>query len=66
MFLYLLPYFEQHCPNSNGETCSIQTVAKDSLDVYIEHRLMMEQRGRDPAETRDPRNQYPPELMRRL
>lgn len=44
----------------------IQTVAKDSLDVYIEHRLMMEQRGRDPAETRDPRNQYPPELMRRL
>lgn len=45
---------------------SIQTVAKDSLDVYIEHRLMMEQRGRDPAETRDPRNQYPPELMRRL
>lgn len=45
---------------------SIQTVAKDSLDVYIEHRLMMEQRGQDPAETRDPRNQYPPELMRRL
>lgn len=45
---------------------SIQTVAKDSLDVYIEHRLMMEQRGRDPAETRDPRNQYPAELMRRL
>lgn len=44
----------------------IQTVAKDSLDVYIEHRLMMEQRGRDPAETRDPRNQYPLELMRRL
>ncbi|CAG08303.1 unnamed protein product [Tetraodon nigroviridis] len=42
------------------------TVAKDSLDVYIEHRLMMEQRGRDPAETRDPRNQYPPELMRRF
>uniref|UniRef100_A0A668T4D4 DNA replication licensing factor MCM7 n=1 Tax=Oreochromis aureus TaxID=47969 RepID=A0A668T4D4_OREAU len=29
-------------------------VAKDSLDVYIEHRLMMEQRGRDPADTRDP------------
>uniref|UniRef100_A0AAQ5X7J2 DNA replication licensing factor MCM7 n=1 Tax=Amphiprion ocellaris TaxID=80972 RepID=A0AAQ5X7J2_AMPOC len=41
-------------------------VAKDSLDVYIEHRLMMEQRGRDPADTRDPRNQYPPELMRRF
>lgn len=46
--------------------CSIQVVAKDSLDVYIEHRLMMEQRGRDPADTRDARNQYPPELMRRL
>uniref|UniRef100_A0A669DI54 DNA replication licensing factor MCM7 n=1 Tax=Oreochromis niloticus TaxID=8128 RepID=A0A669DI54_ORENI len=27
---------------------------------------MMEQRGRDPADTRDPRNQYPPELMRRF
>lgn len=66
MFLCLLPCFVQHCPNSNGENRSIQTVAKDSLDVYIEHRLMMEQRGRDPAETRDPCNQYPPELMRRL
>ncbi|KAF3838689.1 hypothetical protein F7725_010457 [Dissostichus mawsoni] len=31
-------------------------VAKDSLDVYIEHRLMMEQRGRDPADTRDRRS----------
>ncbi|CAL8357728.1 unnamed protein product [Merluccius merluccius] len=41
-------------------------VAKDSLDVYIEHRLMMEQRGRDPADTRDARNQYPAELMRRF
>lgn len=27
---------------------------------------MMETRGRDPADTRDPRNQYPSELMRRL
>ncbi|KAJ3587329.1 hypothetical protein NHX12_010927 [Muraenolepis orangiensis] len=41
-------------------------VAKDSLDVYIEHRLMMEQRGHDPADTRDARNQYPAELMRRF
>ncbi|XP_077589755.1 DNA replication licensing factor MCM7 [Stigmatopora nigra] len=41
-------------------------VAKDSLDVYIEHRLMMEQRSRDPADTRDARNQYPAELMRRF
>ena len=46
--------------------CLPQTVARDSLDVYIEHRLMMEQRGRDPADTRDARNQYPAELMRRL
>lgn len=44
----------------------MKIVAKDSLDVYIEHRLMMEQRGHDPADTRDARNQYPPELMRRL
>ncbi|KAJ8337817.1 hypothetical protein SKAU_G00367830 [Synaphobranchus kaupii] len=43
-----------------------ESVAKDSLDVYIEHRLMMEQRGRDPADTRDSRNQYPAELMRRF
>ncbi|XP_048885357.1 DNA replication licensing factor MCM7 isoform X2 [Brienomyrus brachyistius] len=27
---------------------------------------MMEQRGRDPNDTRDPRNQYPAELMRRF
>ncbi|XP_061091458.1 DNA replication licensing factor MCM7 [Conger conger] len=43
-----------------------ESVAKDSLDVYIEHRLMMEQRGRDPTDTRDARNQYPAELMRRF
>lgn len=43
-----------------------QVVAKDALDVYIEHRLMMEGRGRDPADMRDHRNQYPAELMRRL
>ncbi|XP_026111645.1 DNA replication licensing factor mcm7-like [Carassius auratus] len=43
-----------------------EVVAKDALDVYIEHRLMMETRGHDPADTRDPRNQYPAELMRRL
>ncbi|XP_051781173.1 DNA replication licensing factor MCM7 isoform X2 [Erpetoichthys calabaricus] len=39
---------------------------KDALDVYIEHRLMMEQRGREQNESRDPRNQYPAELMRRF
>ncbi|XP_058566845.1 DNA replication licensing factor MCM7 isoform X1 [Neofelis nebulosa] len=39
---------------------------KDVLDVYIEHRLMMEQRSRDPGAVRSPQNQYPPELMRRF
>ncbi|GCC18435.1 hypothetical protein chiPu_0021670 [Chiloscyllium punctatum] len=39
---------------------------KDALDVYIEHRLMMEQRTRDPGEVRDAQNQYPQELLRRL
>lgn len=43
-----------------------QVVNKDVLDVYIEHRLMMEQRTRDPRAARSPQNQYPPELMRRL
>ncbi|XP_038624223.1 DNA replication licensing factor MCM7 [Tachyglossus aculeatus] len=43
-----------------------EAVRKDVLDVYIEHRLMMEQRSRDPGATRDPQNQYPPELMRRF
>lgn len=39
---------------------------KDALDVYIEHRLLMEQRlHNDPAEIRDWRNKYPAELMRR-
>ncbi|TRY54048.1 hypothetical protein DNTS_034760 [Danionella cerebrum] len=45
---------------------SVQVIAKDALDVYIEHRLMMEVRGRDPNEHRDLRNQYPAELMRRF
>ncbi|KAM7444334.1 Mcm2-7 hexameric complex component [Porites harrisoni] len=38
---------------------------KDALDVYIEHRLLLEQRNRNDTETRDPRNKYPPELLRR-
>ncbi|KAJ9586445.1 hypothetical protein L9F63_019909, partial [Diploptera punctata] len=50
----LLPEYKEH-----------EIVAKDSLDVYIEHRLMMEQRLRQPGEQRDPHNKYPPELMRR-
>jgi len=41
---------------------------KDTLDVYIQHRMMMEERHRDPGSTvtRDPRNRYPPELLRRF
>lgn len=39
---------------------------KDALDVYIEHRLLMESRNRHLGEQRDPRNKYAPELMRRL
>ncbi|XP_025066886.1 DNA replication licensing factor MCM7, partial [Alligator sinensis] len=39
---------------------------KDVLDVYLEHRLMLEQRGRDAGETHGPQNHYPPELLRRF
>lgn len=41
-------------------------VAKDSLDVYIEHRLMMESRTRNQMEQRDARNKFPAELIRRF
>ena len=40
-------------------------VAKDSLDVYIEHRRLMEARMRNPMDNHDPKNSFPPELMRR-
>ncbi|XP_059620171.1 DNA replication licensing factor Mcm7 [Phlebotomus argentipes] len=43
-----------------------EVVAKDSLDVYIEHRLLMEGRTRNPQDQRDARNQFPAELMRRF
>lgn len=43
----------------------MQVVAKDALDVYIEHRMLMESRNHQPGDVRDPRNKYPPELMRR-
>jgi DNA replication licensing factor MCM7 len=43
-----------------------EVTAKDALDVYIEHRLLMESRTRHQMEQRDPRNQFPPELMKRL
>ncbi|NXN97575.1 MCM7 factor, partial [Rhinopomastus cyanomelas] len=42
---------------------------KDPLDVYLEHRLLLEQRGgRHEAggEPQDPQNRYPPELLRRF
>ncbi|NXG45853.1 MCM7 factor, partial [Psilopogon haemacephalus] len=44
-----------------------QVTRRDALDVFIEHRLLLEQRGRDgEGDTRDPRNRYPPELLRRF
>ncbi|KAH6940128.1 hypothetical protein HPB50_025008 [Hyalomma asiaticum] len=33
-----------------------EVVAKDALDVYIEHRMLMENRNRQPGDARDPRN----------
>lgn len=42
-----------------------EIIAKDALDIYIEHRLMMDRSLRHPNEHRDPRNKFPPELMRR-
>lgn len=50
----LLPTFKEH-----------DVVAKDALDVYIEHRLLMESRIRQPNEHRNPQNKFPDELMRR-
>lgn len=50
----LLPTFKEY-----------DVVAKDALDVYIEHRLMMENRARQPNEQRNAQNKFPPELMRR-
>lgn len=43
-----------------------QVFAKDALDVYIEHRRLMESRLRPGNEQRDERNCFPPELMKRL
>uniref|UniRef100_A0A0L8GNE7 DNA helicase n=1 Tax=Octopus bimaculoides TaxID=37653 RepID=A0A0L8GNE7_OCTBM len=47
-----------------------EVVSKDVLDTYIEHRLLMEQRNQradgGPGVTRNPRNKYPPELIRRF
>ncbi|KAJ6655576.1 hypothetical protein lerEdw1_005047 [Lerista edwardsae] len=43
-----------------------EVVHKDALDVYIEHRLLLEGRSREPGQPHDPQNQFPPELMRRF
>lgn len=40
--------------------------ARDSLDVYIEHRIMMDNRIRNANEQREAYNRFPPELMKRL
>ena len=39
--------------------------AKDALDVYINHRLLIESQNRTDAQS-NPQHKYPPELMRRL
>lgn len=41
--------------------------ARDALDVYINHRQLLEARTRQPgqADGQETRNQFPPELMRR-
>lgn len=39
---------------------------KDSLDIYMEHRLLMEIRNRQQNDAHDTRVKYAPELMRRL
>ncbi|XP_063701865.1 DNA replication licensing factor Mcm7 [Culicoides brevitarsis] len=43
-----------------------EVIAKDALDVYIEHRLLMESRNRRVNEDRDARNNFPQELMKRF
>ncbi|XP_058828306.1 DNA replication licensing factor Mcm7 [Topomyia yanbarensis] len=41
-------------------------ISKDPLDIYIEHRLLMQSRTRNPNETRDARNSIPAELIKRF
>ncbi|XP_039198390.1 DNA replication licensing factor MCM7 [Crotalus tigris] len=44
-----------------------QVAPRDGLDVYLEHRLLMEGRAReDPGQARDPQNRFPAELLRRF
>uniref|UniRef100_A0A8D8T3G5 DNA replication licensing factor MCM7 n=1 Tax=Cacopsylla melanoneura TaxID=428564 RepID=A0A8D8T3G5_9HEMI len=52
----LLPDYKSH-----------DVAAKDPLDIYIEHRLLLEQRNHpNPQELRNAQNKYPQELMRRF
>ena len=51
----LLPDYREHEPP-----------ARDALDVYINHRTLMEARTRNPGENRPTQNAFPPELMRRF
>jgi DNA replication licensing factor MCM7 len=50
----LLPDYREH-----------EAPARDALDVYINHRQLMEARTRNPGENRPVNNAFPPELMRR-
>jgi DNA replication licensing factor MCM7 len=51
----LLPHYRQK-----------EVVAKDSLDVYIEHRLVLRQQHHGDQPTHDMRNLYPPDLIRKF
>lgn len=52
----LLPSFKEH-----------DVIAKDVLDVYIEHRLLMESRLRQQSDAnKKEESKFPSELMRRL
>ena len=52
----LLPEFRQH-----------DVEFRDNLDVYIKHRILLQQRNSEnPNEPKDPSNMYPPELLRRF
>ncbi|XP_065079085.1 DNA replication licensing factor Mcm7 [Ochlerotatus camptorhynchus] len=42
-----------------------EVINKDPLDIYIEHRLLMQSRMRNPNEHRDARNTIPSELVKR-
>ena len=45
-----------------------QVTSHDVLDVYIEHRMLLRSQHHRQEEDggRNPRNEYPPELVRRL